>query len=257
MLGTRRKNAVIVSKFGIPLDRTGQFNTSRAAIMDEIEFSLKRLKTDYIDIYMLHWPDASTPMQETLRALDDIVTAGKARYIGCSNLSAWRLVESKWISKTERLHDFIVTQNEYSLAQRELDTSLIPALKEYGVAFMPYAPLANGLLTGKYSEGSDAPQDSRLGKNMWNLADHYLTNSRLRLAGSLSRFAADRGHSLIELAFGWLLTNSLICSVIAGATKPEQVETNVAAGSAWRLNADELAEVDQICREARAIGTKT
>jgi aryl-alcohol dehydrogenase-like predicted oxidoreductase len=250
-LGNRRKDAVVVTKFGVPLDRTGRFNTSRAAIMEEIDASLKRLNTDYIDIYMLHWPDPTTPLQETLRALDDIITAGKARYIGCSNLSAWRLVESKWISRTERLHDFIVTQNEYSLAQREADTSLLPALEEYGVAFMPYAPLANGLLTGKYSAAAPAPEDSRLGKNMWNLANRYLTEDKLQLAESLGRFAADRGHTLLELAISWLLSKSLVCSVIGGATKPGQVATNAAAGTGWRLGPEELVEVDRICRESR------
>jgi aryl-alcohol dehydrogenase-like predicted oxidoreductase len=250
-LGNRRKDAVVVTKFGVPLDRMGRFNTSRAAIMEEIDASLKRLNTDYIDIYMLHWPDPTTPLQETLRALDDIITAGKARYIGCSNLSAWRLVESKWISRTERLHDFIVTQNEYSLAQREADTSLLPALEEYGVALMPYAPLANGLLTGKYSAAAPAPEDSRLGKNMWNLANRYLTEDKLQLAESLGRFAADRGHTLLELAISWLLSKPLVCSVIGGATKPEQVATNVAAGTGWRLGPEELVEVDRICRESR------
>lgn len=251
-LGARRKDAVILTKFGVPIVRTPgmTMNTSRAAIIDGIEASLKRLGTDYIDIYMLHWPDPTTPMEETLRALDDIIRAGKARYIGCSNLSAWKLVEAQWISKTEHLHPFIVSQNEYSLAQREADKSLIPALDDYGVALMPYAPLANGLLTGKYSSAKPAPEDSRLGKNMWNMAARYLSEGRLALADNLAAFAAARGHSLLELAIGWLLSQPRICSVIGGATRPEQLDANVAA-SGWRLTAEDLAEVDTICRDGR------
>lgn len=249
-LGARRKDAVIVTKFGIPLDRSGGMNTSRRAVMAEVEASLKRLGTDYIDIYMLHWPDASTPLEETLRALDDIVRSGKARYIGCSNLSAWRLVEAKWISKTEHLNSFIVSQNEYSLAQRDADTSLLPMLAEYGLGFMGYSPLANGLLTGKYSAGS-VPEDSRLGKNLWGMGERFLTEPKLKLADALAAFAKGKGHSLIELAMSWQLSNPLVCSVIAGATKPAQIESNVAAASGWRLSAEELAEVDRICRESR------
>lgn len=247
-LGNQRKDAVILTKFGMTMDRSGRTDTSRAALMREIEASLKRLGTDYVDIYMLHWPDWTTPMEETLRALDDIVAAGKARYIGCSNLPAWRLVEAKWISRTDRLHDFIVSQNEYSLAQRDADTSLLPALKEYGVGFMGYSPLANGLLSGKFSAGAAAPEDTRLGRNMWNLANRYLTDNMLRLAENLGKFAAERGHSLIELAISWQLSNPLICSVIAGASKPEQIEANAAAGTGWRLDPEELAAVDRICR---------
>ena len=247
-LGNQRKDAVILTKFGMTMDRSGRTDTSRAALMREIEASLKRLGTDYVDIYMLHWPDWTTPMEETLRALDDIVAAGKARYIGCSNLPAWRLVEAKWISRTDRLHDFIVSQNEYSLAQRDADTSLLPALKEYGVGFMGYSPLANGLLSGKFSAGAAAPEDTRLGRNMWNLANRYLTDNMLRLADNLGKFAAERGHSLIELAISWQLSNPLICSVIAGASKPEQIEANAAAGTGWRLDPEELAAVDRICR---------
>lgn len=251
-LGARRKDVTVLTKFGMMLDRTGRTDTSRGAIMKDIEASLTRLGTDYIDIYMLHWPDWSTPMEETLRALDDIIASGKARYIGCSNIPAWRLVEAKWISKTERLHGFIVSQNEYSLAQRDADSSLFPALKDYGVGFMGYAPLANGLLTGKFKPGVAAPEDSRLGKNMWGTGKRYLAEPMLQLADKLDQFAQARGHSLIELAINWQLSNPLVCSTIAGASKVEQLEANVAAGTCgWRLSAEELAEVDRICKESR------
>ena len=250
-LGTDRQRAVIVSKFGMTLDRSGRRDTSRAAIMREMEDSLRRLNTDYIDIYMLHWPDWETPMEETLRALDDLVTAGKARYIGCSNIPAWRLVEAKWISKSDRLHSFIVSQNEYSLAQRSLDKDLMPALDAYNVGLMPYSPLANGLLTGKYRRGQEAPEGSRLAKNLWGLGDRLLTEQKLKLSDELAAFAESRGHSLLELAISWQLSNPRICSVIGGATKVEQLEANVAAADVWRLNAEEMAEVDRICKENR------
>jgi aryl-alcohol dehydrogenase-like predicted oxidoreductase len=250
-LGARRKNVTILTKFGMTLDRTGRTDTSRGAVLHEIEASLQRLGTDYVDIYMLHWPDWSTPVEETLRALDDIITSGKARYIGCSNLPAWRIVEAKWLSKTDKLHGFIVSQNEYSLAQRDADTTLLPALQEYGIGFMGYSPLANGLLTGKFAPGQAAPADSRLGKNMWGLSKRYLTEPMLQLADNLGRFAAERGHSLIDLAISWQLSNPLICSVIAGASKLEQLEMNVAAGNGWRLTPEELGEVDKICKESR------
>lgn len=248
-LGSRRKDVSIVTKFGLPPDRNPPRNTSRAAIMREIEDSLSRLRTDYIDIYMLHWPDAATPMDETLRALDDIVSQGKARYIGCSNLDAWQLVDANWISRTNGLPRFIVSQNAYNIARREVDETLAPALRAHGVGLMPYSPLANGLLTGKFSSKTPPPADSRLGKNMWGFGDYYLAESRLLLADRLGEFATSRGHSLIELAHGWLLSNPLVCSVIGGATRVEQVEANVAAGNAWRLTADEMAQVDEICRD--------
>ena len=247
-LGDRRKDVVIITKFGVPLGTGGgPFNTSRAVILESVEASLQRLRTDYIDIYMLHWPDPKTPLEETLRALDDLVSAGKVRYIGCSNLPAWQLVESKWISRTERLHGFIVAQNEYSILSRHPDSDLIPALVEYGVGFIPYSPLANGLLTGKYSRRAPPPPESRLGKNLWKLGDRLLTEEKLSIVEALDEFARARGHKLIELATSWLLARPTVCSVIAGATRPEQVEQNLAAGE-WRLSADELAEIDRICR---------
>lgn len=247
-LGGRRQQAVVVTKFGMAMDRTGRTDTSRRTVLREIEDSLRRLNTDYVDIYMLHWPDWSTPMEETLRALDDIVTAGKALYIGCSNIPAWRLVEARWISRTDRLHEFIVTQNEYSLAQRSLDKDLMPALQAYDVALMPYSPLANGLLTGKYRRGQPAPEGTRLAQNLWGLGDRLLTEDKLLLTEQLGEFAQAHDHSLLELAISWLLSNPRVCSVIGGATGIEQLEANVAAADAWRLGREELAEVDRICR---------
>ncbi|HEY8386213.1 MAG TPA: aldo/keto reductase [Porticoccaceae bacterium] len=248
VLGSRRQDAIIVTKFGVAIPAGSSPNdTSRRAIMREIEASLKRLDTDYIDIYMLHWPDWSTPMEETLRALEDIVTSGKARYIGCSNIPAWRLVEAQWISRTDRLHRFIVSQNEYSLAARDVEDTLMPALEAYQVALMPYSPLANGLLTGKFRSG-DIPADSRLARNTWNTGTRFLTPEHLARVDALRAFAEQRGHTLLELAISWLLSNPLVCSVIGGATRPEQLDQNVAAADVWRLSREEMAEVDRICK---------
>jgi len=247
VLGPRRKDVVIVTKFGMVPG--GPPDTSRASVLDGIDASLKRLRTDYIDVYMLHWPDSGTPLQETLRALDDVVRAGKARYIGVSNLAAWRVVESKWLSRGDRLHEFIVAQDEYSLAQRKAERDLLPALGAYGMGFMPYSPLANGLLSGKYSRNHPPPADSRLGRNLWNVGDRFLAPPMLAMADALADFARERGRSLLELAVSWLLAQPSVCTVIAGATRTEQVEQNVAAGG-WRLTADELAEINRICREA-------
>ena len=247
-LGPRRKDVTIVTKFGFTPNVAAGPDTSRAGIINSLEASLQRLGTDYVDVLMLHWRDMRTPMQETLRALDDVVRAGKVRYIGCCNLPAWQVVESQWISKSEHLHEFIFTQDEYSLAQRKADQDLLPALAGYNMGFMPYAPLGNGLLTGKFSKNSDAPAESRLAKNTWNMGDRYLTPEKLELVDRLSRFAEERGHTLLELAISWLLANPMVCSVIAGATRVEQLEQNLAARN-WQLSADELEAVDQICAE--------
>ena len=246
-LGPRRKDVVIVTKFGMQRDYST--NTSRAAVLDGVEESLQRLGTDYIDVLMLHWPDWSTPVEETLTALDDVIRDGKVRYIGCCNLSAWRVIEAKWLSKSEGLHEYIVCQDEYSLVERRAENDLIPALQEYQLGLMPYAPLANGLLTGKFTKQSAAPADSRLGKNVWNMGDRYLTESKLDLIEQLSRFATDHGHTLLELAVSWLLANPIVCSVIAGATKLEQLEQNLNAGN-WQLTAEELEQINQICAKA-------
>ena len=247
-LGHHRQEVVIVTKFGTQPNMQLGPDTSRGAILRDIEASLQRLGTDYIDLYMLHWPDNSTPLQETLRTLEDIVRTGKARYIGCCNLPAWQVVESKWLSKTEGLREFIVAQDEYSLAYRAAEKQLLPALNHYGMGFMPYAPLANGLLTGKYSAGTAAPEHSRLAANLWKTGDLYLTEKNLALVAGLSAFAARRGRTLLELAISWLLANPAVCSVIAGATRLEQLEANTSAGE-WQLSSDELAEIDQICKE--------
>lgn len=244
VLGSRRKDVVLTTKFGMKADYSR--DTSGASVIQDLEDSLKRLQTDYIDLYLLHWSDGITPIEETLRALEELVSAGKVRYVGCCNLPAWRVIEAKWVSKTEKLCDFIVTQDEYSLANRSAEAQLLPALNEYQMGLIPYGPLANGLLSGKYSTDAAPPADSRLGKNIWNMGDRFLTPENLALAGRLKQFAEQRGHTLLELAVSWLLANPNVCSVIAGARTLEQFEMNSSAGN-WVLSEEELQSVDQLC----------
>ena len=238
----QREKIVLATKFGVPLvgDRTP--NNSRAYILQAIEGSLRRLKTDWIDIYMIHWPDASTAMEETLRALDDIVKSGKVRYIACSNLTPWRIVESKWIAKEASTHSFIAAQDEYNLLNRNVEKDMVPALQAYGMGLIPYFPLASGLLTGKYLEPE---AEGRLQQNFLNLGNRLLTEANIAKVRALNDFAKQHDHSLLELAMSWTASRPAVCSVIAGATKPDQLEHNANALN-WTFTPDELAEIDRI-----------
>jgi len=209
-----------------------------------VEDSLTRLKTDWIDLYQLHDTDPLTPIEETLRALDDLVHQGKVRYVGCSNLAAWRVVEADWIAKDNSLNRFVSAQDEYSLVMRGHEKELIPALNAYGLGLLPYFPLGSGLLTGKYGKGKPLPEGARI-TTIDRHQNKYFTEQNLTIVENLRSFAEARGHSLLELAFSWLLAKKPVASVIAGATKPEQVEANAKA-AAWALTADEVAEIDKI-----------
>jgi aryl-alcohol dehydrogenase-like predicted oxidoreductase len=244
VLGARRKDAIIVTKFAI----TDQgFNASRNHIMKSVEGSLKRLATDYIDIYKMHFPDPATPIEETLRALDDLVRQGKVRYIGCSNTPGWKIVESVWTAREISSNAFIVCQNEYSLLVRDPEQEVIPALTAYGMGLIPYFPLASGLLTGKYSKTAKEKASGRLADNFVKLGDRFLTEANLATAERLNEFAQARGHKLVDLAMSWLAAQPVVSGIIAGATKPEQIEANVKAVE-WDLTAADLAEVDKITK---------
>ena len=248
ILGSRRKDIVLATKFGMPMDEAGKKKgASRAYIMSEVEDSLSRLKTDWIDLYQIHGPDPETPMEETLRALTDLVSQGKVRYIGCSNHRAWQVVDAECISRIKGLQAFISCQDEYSLLMREPEKELIPAIRAHGLGLLPYFPLASGLLTGKYRRDR-APEGARLAKTK-RLADRYLTEANFRKVELLQDFCAKRGHSLLELAFSWLAANPVVSSIIAGATRPEQIEQNVKAVNC-ELTAEEIAEVDLITKPA-------
>ena len=182
--------------------------------------------------------------EEMLRALDDLVRAGKVRYVGCSNLPSWQVVEAAWTAKSMGLNAFISCQDEYSLVKRDAEKELMPAARAYGLGLLPYFPLASGLLTGKYRRNAPMPENSRLTTTA-RLADRYLTDRNWQIAEKLIDYAESQGHTALELAFSWLLSRAPVASVIAGATKPEQLEQNVKAGD-WKMTAEQLAEIDRI-----------
>jgi aryl-alcohol dehydrogenase-like predicted oxidoreductase len=247
IFGDRRKDIILATKFGMPMDSAGAMKgASRRYIISAVEDSLRRLQTDWIDLYQLHQPDPLTPIDETLRALDDLIHQGKVRYIGCSNLPAWQVVESQWTSRDLGINKFISCQDEYSLLVREPERELMPAIKAYDLGLLPFFPLASGMLTGKYKRDK-SPEGSRLAKTK-RLADRYMTDANWTIVGELEAFCEKRGHSLLELAFSWLAARPQVTSVIAGATSAEQVEQNVKA-TEWKLTADEIAEVDRIAQK--------
>jgi aryl-alcohol dehydrogenase-like predicted oxidoreductase len=245
MLRDRRKDVVIATKFGMSMDDAGNLRgASRGYVMAAVEASLKRLHTDYIDLYQQHCPDPQTPIEETLRALDDLVRQGKVRYIGSSNFSAAQVNEAQSTAKANGLNAFISCQDEYNLIVRYLEKDVIPAMQKHGLGLLPYFPLASSLLTGKYKRGSPPPAGTRLAK-VPPLRDRYLTDVNFDAVEALAAFAASRGHTLVELAFSWLAAQPVVASIIAGASTPEQVEQNVRAAD-WALDAADLAEVERI-----------
>jgi aryl-alcohol dehydrogenase-like predicted oxidoreductase len=245
VLGRRRDDIVLATKFAGPMDDAGMLKgASRRYIVQAVEASLRRLRTEWIDLYQVHFPDPATPMDETLAALDDLVHAGKVRYIGCSNHPAWRVADAQWIARDRGLTPFVSAQDEYSLLVRGVEKELLGALTHFGLGLLPYFPLASGMLTGKYQRAAPLPEGSRMTKNP-GLAERYLTDANHARVDALRAFCEQRGHALLDLAFSWLLARPAVASVIAGATKPEQLDANVKA-SGWNLSADDLAEVDKL-----------
>ncbi len=249
VLGNRRKDIILATKFGMDMDDAGILRgASRRYIICAVEASLRRLQTDWIDLYQLHTPDSLTPIEETLRTLEDLMRQGKVRYIGCSNLPAWQVVEALWTARYLGLNAFITCQDEYSLLVREPERELLPAMAAYGLGLLPYFPLASGFLTGKYKRNKPMPEGARL-TNTQRLADRYLTDGNRQVVERLESFCGKRGRSLLELAFSWLVARPMVSSVIAGATKPEQLEQNVKAVD-WSLTPEDLAEIDGFTRKA-------
>jgi aryl-alcohol dehydrogenase-like predicted oxidoreductase len=243
VLRGRRDEVVLASKFGMDMGENGPSvrpRGSRAYIREAIDGSLRRLQTDVIDLYQYHRPDGETPIDETLGALDELVKAGKVRYIGCSNFSAAQLDEAAGAARENSFESFVSLQNEYSLLKRDIEADVVPECEQLGVAVLPYFPLASGLLTGKYRRGEDAPAGTRL-HGRPQIADDE-TFDRLEAA---ERFARDRGVELIDVAVAGLAAQPMVASVIAGATKPEQVRANAAAVH-WRPGPEDLEELDSI-----------
>jgi aryl-alcohol dehydrogenase-like predicted oxidoreductase len=244
-LGSRRSDVVIATKFGNEM--AGQGSGARPEyIRKAFDASLRRLKTDYIDLYQLHLPDPEVPIAETLGALDELVKAGKVREIGCSNFSAQQLREAAAASASRAgSARFVSVQNECSLLHREPEDQVLAECERQGLAFLPFFPLASGLLTGKYRKGQPIPPDTRVAK--FERYRKLLTEENLDKVEALIEFAESRGHTLLELAFSWLLAHRVVASVIAGATSAQQVRNNAAAAT-WKLTAPDLEEVDSLLR---------
>jgi aryl-alcohol dehydrogenase-like predicted oxidoreductase len=239
-LGRRRDDVVVATKFGSAVDEQRK-GARPEYVRRAVDDSLRRLGTDRIDLYQLHTPDPNVPIEDTLGALDELVKAGKVREIGCSNFSAEQLREAEEATR-EGAARFVSVQNEYSLLHREPEHDVLPECERAAISFIPYFPLANGLLTGKYRRGQSAPAGSRLDSGR---GERLLTDRNLGIVEELIGFSEGRGHSILELAFSWLLTRPAVVSVIAGATSSEQARSNAAAAS-WELTDAELAEVASI-----------
>jgi aryl-alcohol dehydrogenase-like predicted oxidoreductase len=245
VLGDRRKDIVLATKFANPMGPGDMAKgASRRYIVSAVEASLKRLQTDWIDLYQQHVPDPLTPIDETLRALEDLTRAGKIRYVGCSNFKAWQVVEAQWTARNAGMNGFVSCQDEYSLLVRDLEQELQPAAEAYGLGILPYFPLASGLLTGKYRRNESLPDGARL-TLVKRLADRYMTDANWAKVEKLADFCERHDRSMLELAFSWLAGRPQVSSVIAGATTPDQVEQNVKAAE-WVLGPEDLVEIDRI-----------
>jgi aryl-alcohol dehydrogenase-like predicted oxidoreductase len=251
VLGARRKDIVLATKFAMPMDDSGtKQGASAAYIKEACEASLRRLKTDWIDLYQQHRPDSNTPIEETLRALDDLVKQGKVRAIGCSNMPSDQLAAAHDTSRKNHLVHYVTAQDQYSLLVRGIETALVPEVEKEGMGVLPYFPLASGLLSGKYEQGKDIPAGTRFAR-MGRFSDAYMTEENWAIVGKLTAFAKSKGHTILDLAFAWLLAHPWLPSVIAGATRPEQIEQNAKAAS-WKLTPAEVADVSGITTRVAA-----
>jgi len=244
-LGKKRGQIVLATKFGMAIG--GDVNKkggSRRWIMTAVEDSLKRLGTDWIDLYQFHAPDPETPIDETLRALDDLVTQGKVRYVGNSNFTGWQIADADWTSSGATR--FVSAQNQFSLLERKVEHEVLPACEHFGLGFLPFFPLGSGLLSGKYRRGEAPPEGTRLAA--WgSRGASALSDKNFDKVEALTGWAEERGHTILELAFAWLLGHPVVSSVIAGATSPAQVAAN-AATATWELTPEEVKEVGDLIK---------
>jgi aryl-alcohol dehydrogenase-like predicted oxidoreductase len=247
-LGNRRHEVLIATKFGMPMgDGPYKSGGSRRYIMSACELSLKRLGTDYLDLYQIHQPDPLTSEEETLSALDTLVREGKARYIGNSNYAGWQVANAAWVAKSHGWTPYVSAQNQYNLLDRSIEKELVPACRQFGLGILPYFPLASGFLTGKYRRGQEPEQGTRFAA-MRRLADPMLTSANFEKLEHLGEFASKRGHTLLELAVGWLATQPEISSVISGATTPDQVKQNAMAIN-WHLSPEDMVAINKTTRK--------
>lgn len=252
----RRHEMLIGTKFGSKRNHgPNMFGGGRKFVMDAVEDSLRRLRTDYIDLYMIHRPDPRVPLEETLRAMDDIVRQGKALYIGACNFEAWRMVDAVWTSRANGMTGIISSQFEYSMLHRGSEAEMLPACRRHGVGVMPYLPLAAGFLTGKVDVSGVAPEGTRLALDA-NQSERWITEDNLRTIGALQGWAQERGKTLLNLAFAWLLADPIVGTVIAGASSPEQIAQNAAASN-WQLTDQERDDVTSILDAHPVEGLKT
>jgi len=244
LLGARRKDIVLCTKFGLAMDdKAPARNASAAYVAAAVEASLKRLKTDWIDLYYLHRPDPGTPIAETLGALNCLIGQGKVRAIACSNMGPEETAEAQAVAQANGLHGFAVCQDHYNLLQRGIERALIPVMEAHELTLIPYFPLAGGMLTGKYKVGAPIPEGTRFVHRRYT--DRFLNDENFHVIERLRAFCAQRDRLLLELAFGWLLSKPLVGCVIAGASRPEQVGQNIKV-LGWTLDAAEMAEADRL-----------
>ena len=241
VLKGRRDQVVLATKFGMDMGGgDDEARGSRWYIRRAIDASLRRLQTDHVDLYQLHQPDPRTPIEETLAALDELVTEGKVRYVGSSNFAGWQIADADWVARSGHLNRFISAQNQYNLLEREVEAEVVPACLRFGLGLLPFFPLAHGLLTGKYRRGQDAPEGTRLAGRL-----DSIDPARFETLEALEALAGEWGATLLDLAIGGLASRPAVASVIAGATRPEQVKANVAAG-AWVPSDDERAALEKV-----------
>jgi len=268
----RRDEVIISTKFGLPMfDLPNDGGGSRLNIINSVEASLKRLGTDYLDLYYIHWPDPATPIEETLRTLDTIVKSGKVRYIGCCNFNGWQLCEAIWTSKVNLLEPFVVVELKYNILDRSIEPEMVPFCEAYGIGVIPWSPLAGGFLTGKYPKGATmqrpprpptAPVSGEKGSKKiaplppmpsWFKMVPTFTDANFEKLEKMKKYAADHGHTVEELSLAWLLAHKYINSVIAGAKTVAQVAAHVKA-AAWKLTAKEMSEIEPLIADAPAFG---
>ena len=240
-----RRNIIIATKFGMDMGGIpNNIGASRKHILEQVDDSLKRLNSDYIDLYQIHVPDPHTPILETLTPLNDLVRSGKVRYIGCSNFAGWQIAQAMETSRKESLEAFVSNQPEYSMLNRSIETEILPACENYKLGILPLFPLANGFLTGKYKRNQPPPSGTRLSESAES-ANAYFTSKNFDIIEKLEQLANDANHTVTELAISWLLSNNNVSSVISGATKTSQLEINAKAAD-WDLETDVLDEIEII-----------